>query len=300
MKDKSLWDDIKTKEDVLLAIKVEGTTFSHKFGDFVKSSKMEELFPEHHKILRNALVKSESAFEAILDSLLSENPKMDDVIGYETLASKIREEMDFGSRTFLFYGPPGNGKSFLARAVASSFSTVVYLPVSTFMDSFSSRHTSAFFESLSSDNVSVVVDEFDFIERCGAERVKATFLRAMESKSMNNLRIFLTSSEPWRIDYMFFRKGRIDHSLYFHPPGLEMREKILRKYGVDERIADRTMSYSVSEMVFVANRVSRGVPFENLNVVPAYHEWKKRMRYCDPAQLCLMLPELKREFDGAY
>lgn len=299
MKKTSLWESVKTKEDVLFAMNAEETFRSIAFEKFIKSKKLEAIFPSHYDILRNGAVRCHSIFRFMLRGLISESISIDDVIGYQDKISKVKEEIDFGSKVFLFYGPPGNGKSLFARAVASSFSTVIYLPVSTLID-FNSEWITLFFESIDSKNVSLVIDEFDFLERSSAERIKAALLRSIENKNLKNLKIFLTTSEPWRVDYMFFRKGRIDHSLYFHTPDLEMRRKVLAKHNADASLAERTRDFSVSELIFVANRVSRGVPFEKLHVVPAYHEWRTRMRYCDPAQLCTMLPELKREFDGVY
>jgi SpoVK/Ycf46/Vps4 family AAA+-type ATPase len=142
----------------------------------------------------------------------------------------------------LLYGPPGCGKTFIARAVAgelgASFFSVGLSDVLEMWLGTSERNLHQIFERARKAAPCVLfLDEVDALGhkrsqlRYSAGRgVVNQLLLEMDGASSNNAGVFVlaASNHPWDIDGALRRPGRLDRSLLVLPPDKAAREAILR------------------------------------------------------------------------
>ncbi len=142
----------------------------------------------------------------------------------------------------LLYGPPGCGKTHIARATAGEIkATFISVGISDILDSWlgkSERNMHRVFEVARQNAPCVVfIDEIDAL---GANRshmrnnagshVINQFLTEMDGIDANNegLLIIGATNMPWHIDPAFRRPGRFDRTIFVPPPDAEGRESILQ------------------------------------------------------------------------
>lgn len=144
----------------------------------------------------------------------------------------------------LFYGPPGNGKTLLAKAIANEANAEFFEVTSADIGSKWYGESEKLMDDLfkranrAVENGSKVVIFFDEIDtlapsREGAHeatrRVVATLLRNMDGMKANpNVTIIAATNRPEDIDEAFKRAGRIDKLIKIGPPSAEGRTAILK------------------------------------------------------------------------
>jgi SpoVK/Ycf46/Vps4 family AAA+-type ATPase len=152
----------------------------------------------------------------------------------------------------LLYGPPGCGKTLLARATAGECQATFHaVAISDVLDMYigeSERKLHALFEEARRTAPSVLF--FDEIEALGGKRqytreaasskLVSQFLSEMDGFARNNHGVLILGSTnvPWAVDPAFRRPGRFDRVVFVPPPDEEARAEILRLHLEGRPVAD--------------------------------------------------------------
>lgn len=187
-----------------------------------------------------------------------ERPKISfkDVGGMESLKEEIRLKIihpltqpeiykAYGKAIgggILMYGPPGCGKTYLARATAGEIKAgFISVGISDVLDMWignSERNLHSLFEQARDHKPCVLF--FDEVDALGASRSDMRhhagrqlinqFLAEMDGvKSTNEgVLILAATNAPWHLDSAFRRPGRFDRVLFVPPPDVVARAEILR------------------------------------------------------------------------
>lgn len=142
----------------------------------------------------------------------------------------------------LLYGPPGCGKTFLARATAGEINAgFINVTLNDILDMWvgnSEKQLNAVFEE-ARDNAPCVLF-FDEIDALGAKRsdlrqsagknVINQFLSELDGVDASNDGVLVigATNVPWHLDAAFRRPGRFDRVIFVPPPDLENRVEILK------------------------------------------------------------------------
>lgn len=142
----------------------------------------------------------------------------------------------------LMYGPPGCGKTFLARATAGEVKAgFLAVGISDVLDMWigqSEKNLHAIFEQARSHRPCVLF--FDEVDALGANRTDMLksggrqiinqFLAELDGVNSSNegVLILAATNAPWHLDPAFRRPGRFDRILFVPPPDQAARASILR------------------------------------------------------------------------
>lgn len=173
----------------------------------------------------------------------------------------------------LLWGPPGCGKTFLARAVAGELGArFVSVGLHQTLDMWlgnSEKQLHQLFEHARRNTPCVLFfDELDAIGhsrmdlgRSAARNVVAQLLVELDGVESSNDGIFVigATNQPWDVDPALRRPGRFDRTMLLLPPDLEARAAILRYHlrdrplgSVDfERLARATEGMSGADLRLV-------------------------------------------------
>ncbi|MGY1710934.1 AAA family ATPase [Geodermatophilus sp. SYSU D00758] len=173
----------------------------------------------------------------------------------------------------LLYGPPGCGKTYIARAVAGEIGAR-FIPVSLadVLDMYlgnSERNVHALFRYARENAPCVIfLDEVDALgQKRGQQRVSAMrgtvnqLLTEMDGVAADNTGVFVlgATNQPWDVDVALRRPGRFDRMVLVLPPDEEARRAVLRHHldgrpvqGVDvAALAARTDGYSGADLAYL-------------------------------------------------
>jgi len=176
----------------------------------------------------------------------------------------------------LLYGPPGCGKTHLARATAgeigASFVSVGIADVLEMWIGASERNLHQIFETARRYRPSVLF--FDEADALASDRAKFAgsagrtlvnqFLAEMDGMSASNedILVLAATNAPWHLDSAFRRPGRFDRVLFVPPPdqaaraaiiGLLLEAKPTRDVDV-QRVASVMDGYSGADLKGVIDR----------------------------------------------
>jgi len=141
----------------------------------------------------------------------------------------------------LLYGPPGCGKTHIARATAGEIdSAFISVGINDVLDMYlgqSERQLHDIFEYARENTPCVIF--FDEVDALGASRtdmknsagknVINQFLQEMDGLQAENDGILIlgATNAPWHIDAAFKRPGRFDRIIFIPPPDAEARKEIM-------------------------------------------------------------------------
>ena len=173
----------------------------------------------------------------------------------------------------LLYGPPGCGKTFIARAVAGE-TGACFLPVSLAdvlgkEDGQSEAKVKDLFATARANKPCVIfLDEVDALGGKRSEEHTADgrgpvnqLLAEMDGVGAGNDDVFVlgATNHPWDVDVALRRPGRFDRMLLVLPPDQEAREAVIAHHlsrrptaGVNPaQLAERTDGYSGADLAYV-------------------------------------------------
>ncbi|MCW8891374.1 MAG: ATP-binding protein [Sedimenticola sp.] len=158
----------------------------------------------------------------------------------------------------LMYGPPGCGKTLLARATAGECNAQFFnVSISDVLDMYigeSERKLHALFEQARESTPAVLF--FDEVEALGGKRqstrdaasskLVSQFLSEMDgfAQDNNNVLILAATNVPWSVDAAFRRPGRFDRVLFVPPPDQQARQAIL-----DSLLAERPVEEHIDTSI---------------------------------------------------
>jgi SpoVK/Ycf46/Vps4 family AAA+-type ATPase len=178
----------------------------------------------------------------------------------------------------LLYGPPGCGKTFLARAVAGELGAAFFsLGLSDVLDMWlgqSERQLHEAFDLARRAAPCVVfLDEIDalgqkrsHLRHSAGRNVVNQLLAELDGAEEDNEGVFVlaATNHPWDVDTALRRPGRLDRSVLVLPPDLEARESILEGALAERPVADvdvrrlarKTDEYSGADLVHLVESAS--------------------------------------------
>ncbi|MBC8221142.1 MAG: ATP-binding protein [SAR86 cluster bacterium] len=144
----------------------------------------------------------------------------------EMIKKDLQYRIDDISRTYLFVGDPGIGKSSFALHMTAASDRVMKCDARSI-------------QNASTENINFIIDNLepeyliiDDIDKILWGSSLSTLLAVLEGLKTNNpdTVVILTANDTGVIDKALLRPGRIDEIIEFHPQDEEEQERILRGY----------------------------------------------------------------------
>lgn len=175
----------------------------------------------------------------------------------------------------LMYGPPGCGKTHLARATAGEIKAAfIAVGINDVLDMWignSERNLHALFEQgrrnrpcvLFFDEVDALAASRSDMKHSGARHIINQFLSELDGVQASNdgVLILAATNAPWHVDSAFRRPGRFDRILFVPPPDAAARAGILRilckgkpQEAIDfDHVAKKTDAFSGADLKAVVD-----------------------------------------------
>lgn len=154
------------------------------------------------------------------------------------LFAKFRKKVGGG---VLLYGPPGCGKTFIAKATAGECKANFYpIHITDILRAYtgeSELNLKSFFDKARFQRPSIMffdeVDTLGYSRSQSSERSRSlinTFLTEMEGidTSTDEVLVMAATNTPWDVDNALKRPGRFDRLIFVAPPDIKAREQIFK------------------------------------------------------------------------
>ncbi|MBD3913309.1 AAA family ATPase [Nocardioides hwasunensis] len=186
----------------------------------------------------------------------------------------------------LLYGPPGCGKTFLAKAVAGELgASFLHVSLADVLDMYigqSERNVKELFEVARSSAPCVLfLDELDAIggkrslnRSSGARTTVNQLLTELDGVGSDNEGVFVlaATNHPWDVDPALRRPGRLDRTLLVLPPDRDAREAVLRTHlrgrpveRIDtRRLAKATDGFSGADLAHLCESASENALMDSV------------------------------------
>lgn len=185
----------------------------------------------------------------------------------------------------LLYGPPGCGKTFLAKAIAgelgASFFSVTLADVLDMYIGQSERNLSEIFATARRNAPCVLfLDEIDALGQRRSQ-LRSNAMRGTVNQLLTELDgvgaandgvfVLAATNAPWDVDVALRRPGRLDRTVLVLPPDQPAREAILRHHLKDRPVAKidlaaaarRTDGYSGADLAHVCETAAERALMES-------------------------------------
>jgi AAA+ superfamily predicted ATPase len=204
--------------------------------------------------LKNTAVESDFIDDDAIQFIKKSNIKFDSVGGMQ----KVKEEIDlkiikpllhkdlykaYGKKIgggILLYGPPGCGKTHIAKATAGEIdANFINVGINDILDMWlgnSEKNLHEIFEAARKNTPCVIfIDEIDAlganrndINKTAGRTVINQFLAELDGIDSDNDGILVlgATNAPWYIDPAFRRPGRFDRIIFVAPPDVDARKSI--------------------------------------------------------------------------
>lgn len=257
--------------------------------DFAKLLNVTDISPHKEKQIKLRVISNDNTDSIEVTRLIhptNDKVTFADVGGLEQVKSQIRKKIitpfqkpslfnRFRKKVgggILLYGPPGCGKTLLARATAGECNAEFFnVVISDILDMYigeSERKLHAIFEQARAKTPAVIF--FDEIEALAAKRqhtreatsskLVSQFLSELDGFSQNNQGVLIlgATNVPWALDPAFRRPGRFDRVVFVAPPDQPARIDILKRLlagrpggdSVDvEKLAKQTSGFSGADLL---------------------------------------------------
>jgi SpoVK/Ycf46/Vps4 family AAA+-type ATPase len=186
----------------------------------------------------------------------------------------------------LMYGPPGCGKTFLARAVAGELdaaflSVALHDVLDPMMGVSEQRLHEAFEFARASAPCVLFLDEVDALgqrrshtRNSGMRGVVVQLLEELDGMSAANDGVFIlaATNQPWDIDPALRRPGRLDRTLLVLPPDHAARRAIFELHlrdrpvdGIDsDDLAKRTDGYTGADIAHICSTAAENALMDSV------------------------------------
>ena len=247
-----------------------------------------------HEVLDQMVVNSEDimgAFREVTPTVMREvyvetpNVHWDEVGGLEEVKQRLKEAVEWPIKTperftrlgiqppkgILLHGPPGCGKTLLARAVATeSEANFIAIRGPEIFSKWVGESEKAIRETFRKARLAapsiIFFDEFDALvptrggggDNRATERVISQLLTEIDGLlSLQNIVVIAATNRPDMIDPAVLRPGRFDRRVYVPPPDSAARLKILQIKTTDmpldkgvkvEELAKKMQGYSGADI----------------------------------------------------
>jgi SpoVK/Ycf46/Vps4 family AAA+-type ATPase len=223
----------------------------------------------------------------------------DDIGGMEDVIERIRMNIIYPFKNpevfkkfkkkpgggILMYGPPGCGKTHIARATAgecgATFMTISITDILSKWLGESEKHLHQLFEQARRRTPTVIfIDEVDAIggSRSSASSSMAPIVNVLLTEmdgvaaKNENLMVLAATNTPWRVDDALRRPGRFDRILFVPPPDAPAREAILKIHLRDlpaekidlGKLAQMTNRFSGADLRAAVERASERAIYQEM------------------------------------
>lgn len=208
-----------------------------------------EVDNDTEKVMRFKVFRSDINFDAVAGSTAQKTYLKEHVIDVIKHRDTFREYGKKLSAGVIFYGPPGNGKTYMARALAGEASTfMIAIKINQILGQYvgvPEKNISTLFKQANMQSPCIIfIDEIDALgssrsqlsggdEQGGTMALKMavnSLLEHIDGIEKNNEGIFIigATNRPWDLDSALTRPGRIEDIVYMGLPDSKTRTECFK------------------------------------------------------------------------